>query len=225
MVPDPLITLAIDREGTMSRIHSVFLKLLFTLGILLCTAITITPANASLVNFNFAGTVDYISPGVSSFNLGQTMWGLITYDNATPDINGLIDTGRYNNAITGGSIHFSNGGYSATLGGPGDNFIEIEKIGTEDVYRLHAPIAGSPLDYFQINIIHRPSAFSNALLPPSLGTISSADFHLVFGSGGPKEVKGPLTTVPLPPAVILFGAGLVALAGMGRLRCRLKAEG
>ena len=209
----------------MYRIHSYFLMLAFTVTMLLGSSIALTPANASLVDFDFGGTVNYVSPGLPSSFLGQTISsGLITYNSGASDSNGLIDTGRYNGAITGGHVQFS-GGYSATLGGIGDNFIEIAKIGNDDVYRLHAPITGSPLDYFEIDIIHHPSAFNNNLLPPSLGAISSAEFHLVFGDGGPKEIKGPLTVVPLPPAVILFGAGLVALIGLGARNWQGKTVG
>ena len=197
----------------MHRIHSVFLKLVFTVSILLSTSIAVTPANASMVEFNFAGAVDYVSSGLSASSFGQTMYGLIKYEDGTSDSNGLAGIGRYNGAIMGGSVHFS-GGYSETLGGSGDNnFIDIQKIGDADVYQLRAPVMGSLLDYYQISIIHYPSSFSNSLFPPTIGMMSQSQFRLVLTN--PQEVTGHLTGVPLPPAVILFGAGLVALIGLG----------
>ncbi|MBI5316173.1 MAG: hypothetical protein HZB34_09395 [Nitrospirae bacterium] len=210
----------------MYNIHSGFLKLAFTVSLLLCTSIAVNPANASLVDFNFAGSVASFSSGLPNFSVGQAMSGLIRYDDTTSDSNGLDGIGQYTAAITGGSIQFNGvGGYSATLDSTG-SFINIEQVGTMDVYKLHAPVAGSLSDYFEITIIHSPSAFTNTLFPPSLGMIASAQFRLVFGDGGPKEVKGPLTAVPLPPAMILFGAGLVALIGLGaRNWQRAQAEG
>src|SRR6185436_18254934 len=99
----------------MYRVHFVYLKLGFTLSILLCTSIALTPAHASMVDFNFSGAVDYVSSGLSPSSFGQTMRGVINYDTAISDSNGLADIGRYNGAIMGGSVHFS-GGYSETLG-------------------------------------------------------------------------------------------------------------
>jgi hypothetical protein len=55
--------------------------------------------------------------------------------------------------------------------------------------------------------------------PPDLGSFSSKTFHLnLFKDNGTTlqgTVTGTIAPVPLPPAVILFGAGLVALIGLG----------
>lgn len=205
----------------MYRIHSFFLKLVFTLSILLSANLAVTPATASIVDFNFGGVVDYSSAGASF--LGQTMSGLIKYEDETMDSNGLDGIGRYNGAITYLTVQFS-GGHTVTMGGVGSNFIEIQQIGNADVYQLQAPVTGLPLDYFQVSIIHHPSAFSNSLFPPTLGMMSQSQFRLVFGNGAPNVVSGPLTAVPLPPAVILFGAGLAALMGLGVARGRQRGQ-
>jgi hypothetical protein len=65
------------------------------------------------------------------------------------------------------------------------------------------------------------TAFNNDLLPttpPNLGSFATKNFRLVFNGGPVGTVSGvltALTAVPLPAAVILFGAGLVALVGLG----------
>ncbi len=93
----------------------------------------------------------------------------------------------------------------------------------------------------KLRLSTRPANFANnPTAPPTLGAFTfSPSFRLVFDNGVPKDVTGglgTLTAVPLPPAVILFGAGLVALIGLGarnwqrasslrlRLRLRLREE-
>jgi hypothetical protein len=89
----------------------------------------------------------------------------------------------------------------------------------------------SPLR-FRIELID-PSgkAFANDFLPttpPSLDSFARDHFRFVFedsiedskedSRNGRTRVQGnllTLTAVPLPTAVILFGAGLVALVGLG----------
>src|SRR5262245_50890987 len=122
----------------MQRIPSSFLKFAFTIGVLVCLSIIVTPATAGIMNFSFAGLVDDSSIGPSF--LEQVMNG---------------------------------DGYSATLGNSSDNFMEIQKIGSGDVYPLQSA-GGSPLDYFQISFIHFPSAFPKTSNPPSLGMIGAA---------------------------------------------------
>jgi hypothetical protein len=70
----------------------------------------------------------------------------------------------------------------------------------------------------------KPSSnqFNGVLLPstpPSVSSFATHTFRLVFGNGGDSRTVlmrlDTLTAVPLPAAVILFGAGLVALVGLG----------
>ena len=54
--------------------------------------------------------------------------------------------------------------------------------------------------------------------PPTLDLLSSARWRLIFeNSDGVAWIQGgiSLTPVPLPAAVILFGAGLISLVGLG----------
>jgi hypothetical protein len=64
--------------------------------------------------------------------------------------------------------------------------------------------------------------FSNTNLqnPPSLSSLTSTRWRLIFenSDGNVVNVRGALnslTAVPLPAAVILFGAGLISLVGLG----------
>jgi len=92
---------------------------------------------------------------------------------------------------------------------------------------LTAPFSGSSVNgktpnFFEIKLNDSSAtAFSNDSLPttpPSLASFDTKTFRLVFSGGGQTTVSGVLTSltaIPLPPAVILFGAGLVALIGLG----------
>ena len=56
--------------------------------------------------------------------------------------------------------------------------------------------------------------------PPSLGDLTSTHWRLVFENmdGRTVRIQGALTSLiatPLPAAVILFGAGLISLVGLG----------
>jgi hypothetical protein len=56
--------------------------------------------------------------------------------------------------------------------------------------------------------------------PPSLGDLSSTQWRLVFENSNGRAVRlqgvlNSLTVVPLPAAVLLFGAGLISLVGLG----------
>ena len=75
------------------------------------------------------------------------------------------------------------------------------------------------------------SLFGSDALPttvPSIGSFNDFNrWRLVFGPGNGIVVRGDLTAltaVPLPAAVILFGAGLVALVGLGAGSWRRKSN-
>ena len=71
------------------------------------------------------------------------------------------------------------------------------------------------------SILSTPSDVSS---PPGLNWLqdshANGSFRIIFTGGGASVVNGTmlsmsLVATPLPPAVILFGAGLVALIGLG----------
>ena len=118
------------------------------------------------------------------------------------------------------------GSYNATLGA-GSNSIGVTNLPSADTYTLTAPFSGISVNgkspnFFEIQLKDTShTAFSNDSLPttpPSLASFGTKTFRLVFSGGGQTTVSGVLTSltaVPLPAAVLLFGGGLIALAGLG----------
>jgi hypothetical protein len=185
---------------------------------------------ATLVTYNFTGAVGDVSkPLFPALNAGQTLTGSFTFDNTITDSKtGSASTGRYNDAITSFNIHL--GTWSASLGSEGSHNNNVIKIGngSSDTFEVRAPLNGDgvgssePL-YFRLTL-KDPSGgvFANDSLPstaPSLSSFASDRFRIVFASEhGIARVRGNLTSltaVPLPASVILFGAGLIALVGLG----------
>lgn len=205
------------------------LNLYAGLGVILWSMLSggLVVAMAAPVTFSFVGDVTSVHPHLNStFNTSQTLMGSYTFDPATAvDSNSNSNIGRYNGAVT--NLNVTIGSYTATLGNSGSNFIEIRNLASER-YEVRAPLTGpllpgefSPLR-FRIELINGTGAFSSDALtatPPSLNAFVTERFRLVFEDGnGTARVRGVLTNltlVPLPAAVLLFGAGLIALVGLG----------
>jgi hypothetical protein len=186
---------------------------------------------ANLVTFSFTGAVSQVStPLFPALNAGQTLSGSFQFNDAILDSNGSGTIGRYNNAITALTVNL--GPFSGFLGTatPGNNnFIRILNNPSADAYEVRAPLdstssVGSFDPVFFRITLKDPSGtvFINDHLPtvpPSLSSFATDRFRIVFEDGsGVARVLGSLTSltaVPLPAAVILFGAGLVALIGLG----------
>lgn len=205
----------------------VFNRMCASLSIIACIAGfiggTAAPALAGLVTFSFNGVVDSVDTSLV-FSPGQTLAGSYTFESTTPLSS---PDNQYNGAIT--SIAGSLSPYTATLG-TGSNFIAVRNgLSTGDHYILSAPLdplpAVSGLSVrFEMELIDPTAmAFNNEALaatPPSLSAFATKSFRLVFedAAHANAQVRGTLTSltaVPLPAAVVLFGAGLVALAGLG----------
>ena len=202
------------------------------MGGLLWGGLPANPAVAGIVTFNFTGAVSHVStPLFPALNASDTLSGSFTYDtDVATDSNGSPNIGRYNDAIT--LLNVNVGSFAGTLGSESagnNNFIRIVNSST-DTFDVRAPLIGSlvgayePL-YFRMTL-RDPSGlvFVNDSLPtltnaPSLSSFASDRFRIIFENGnGIAKVRGNLTSltaVPLPPAVILFGAGLIALVGLG----------
>ena len=219
----------------MRRIHSGFLKVAATASMLLWASIAVTPATAAQVTFNFdgpvlAGSGDLLL-ALPPLPLNPTMKGFFTYDSST--VVGADNT-TYPGVIKTVSINVGNGVYTTGTLSPQmsllPNSIEIENTlqGDRDLYTVTIPLSNGPTvgsgvgafypNNLEIMFIHGPGVFSNNNVP-SLGSFfGTPTFRLTFLKvGGSSEITGTtvLAAVPLPPAVILFGAGLVALIGLG----------
>lgn len=184
------------------------------------------PASAALLQVSFTEAVNDVNPPLFSLllpaiNNGQTLVGSLTIDTSIPDSNPSGPISQYDNAIksltlTVGPTNAALVPANATTGLPAHS-IQIHNVASFDRYALGGPLTGSSVNglppiRFEFDADALPSA------PPSLSSFRSNQWRLFFSGAGNPTVRGPLTSltaVPLPAAVILFGAGLVALAGLG----------
>ena len=209
----------------MNHMGQFFLKLGLGLAasMLLWASIAVTPANAASITFNFSGVVTGVGAqlGTSTFHTGDAASGFFTFNSATAGVGGAA-IATYNGTISNLVVHI--GSYNAILGAPGSNFIRVENLPHLDSYTMQAPVTGATVDgntphYFTIELADSThTAFNNDLLPttpPNLASFATHTFRLVFNGGPMATVSGVITAIPLPAAVILFGAGLVALVGLG----------
>jgi hypothetical protein len=222
----------------MNHLRQFFFKLGFTASMLLWASIAVTPAMAAPIQFSFTGVVSHVQNSLftspsPTFYASQTLTGSYTFNSLTGDSNSNGNIGRYNGTIEALTVNL--GPSTSTLGG-GSNFIEIRNYAPgsgSDRYVVQAPLTGgtgvngfTPVR-FRIELIDPTgTAFSSdtlagepSKLPPSLSSFATSRFRLIFSDdSGTARIRGTLTSltmVPLPAAVILFGAGLGALAGLG----------
>jgi hypothetical protein len=185
-----------------------------------------------MVTYSFTGSVSQVnSPLTGSFISGTPMLGTFQFDN-NPATGGV-----YNGVVSGLTLNI--GGYTAKYtagpnavsifsnidlgdGFPGDRWQLVTAAtaaAPSGAIGVYSPVR------FDLNLDHEGILFANTDMqnPPSLGGISpltSTRWRLVFesASGNMVRVQGALaslTAVPLPAAVILFGAGLISLVGLG----------
>ena len=200
---------------------------------LLCAVLMVPDrGEAASISFNFSGSVGDVFGGVftphgfgaDGFSTALPVSGGATINSLATDSNATSTIGRYN-AIQDFSV--SVGTYFATYA-PGNSFIRVTNNAPgagSDIYELRINgLFGSPVNGFRPSSFSLEltdptgTAFSSDALPagaPSLSSFARSEFRLLFGSATTR-VQGALTSlVPLPAAVWLFGAGLVALVGLG----------
>ena len=219
-----------EKEGDIMKRSIVKIGLGIVMGGLLWGGLAANQAAAGLVTFNFTGAVGDVNKALfPALNSGQTLMGSFSYNtDLATDSNGSGNIGRYNDAVI--SVSLNLGSFAWTLGSESpsnNNFVRIVNSST-DTFDVRTPLTGSlvgsyePL-YFRVTLKDPSgSVFGDDSLPttaPSLSSFASDRFRIVFENGnGVARVRGNLTSltaVPLPPAVILFGAGLIALVGLG----------
>ena len=203
------------------------IKGFFLPAIALCSLlISGNAAHAALVTYSFDGTVGSVSGALrSTFPVGSSlMSGTFSYDTVPSGT-----TGRYMDAVK--SLSFTIGGYEVNFDPMGDtNVIRITDSSSGDLWRLRTSVTGDPVGMgefkpvdFRLNLADEDGvAITGKALnnPPSLGDLTSTHWRLVFEDMDGKTVRvqgvlNSLTAVPLPAAVILFGAGLISLVGLG----------
>ena len=229
----------------MNHIRPVFLKLALTASMLLWASIAVTPATAATFLYSFTGVVDKVQGQLNPpfFVNGlnpPAMSASMTVESAPDlDTNPNHRFGEYK--ITSFNLHIDNsnsGGYNATKG----TFNQLEiRDGTPGRDQLNVaviapngdPVGARAPSLFDIKLHSSDTnTFASDALPttaPSIGNFDKKNiWRLVFEPGG-KAVSGyitamSITAVPLPAAVILFGAGLVALVGLGAGSWRRKSN-
>lgn len=183
----------------------------------------LTGAQAALVTYSFAGNFDGDPLGMTPIT------GSFQFDNGTSGSGGV-----YNSAVTGMSVTIGSGAgsYTSVLA-PGANAVTISQninLGggvLGDRWALVTAAGGPQVgDFSPFRFDLRFDGDGDMLTstnlqdPPSLSTVSAARWRLMFedSNGDPIALRGSitsLTAVPLPAAVILFGAGLISLVGLG----------
>lgn len=199
---------------------------LFLPAIVLCSLLLVFagPSEAAPVTFSFDGSISGVG-GVLFPTLGTgPMSGNVTFDSAAvPTVPG---TGIYMNSITG--LNLNIGGYHVSYV-PGANGIIIlnsPPMGGLDSVTAFSSVTGGAINgvlptSFQVSLTDPSgnvfSDLSLATTPPSLNSFAMNQWRLDFGGVGNFVVGSlaHLTAVPLPAAVILFGAGLISLVGLG----------
>ncbi len=204
----------------MDRRTTRFLYLGILVSSVLWGGLAVNQAEAGAITYTFAGTVTNVvnAPNVSGspFNTSQTMSGQMTVsDVGTYPIQSLtLSIGGYQLTGTGsGSVIIQNN--NSALNPPSiiDRFYAIKQVSG-------AGVNGFTPSYLTMDLRGPQSLFNSTALPTTVPSISSFnvknEWRMNFSGG--KVVIGQmsqLTAVPLPAAVVLFGAGLVALVGLG----------
>lgn len=200
-----------------------------TVAILALLAMPVS-AGAASVTFQFSGLVTDVfgsvftpgGTGSNGFSTGLPLSGSYTFDSSTPDSIAAANNGRYNGAIQNLTVNV--GTYQATFT-PGSSFIQVINRPIGDIYEVRADgfignaVNGRIPTSFRFELTDpTASVFSNDSLPtspPSLSSFASSQWRLIFEATG-RRVQGAIgSLVPLPAAVWLFGAGLIALVGLG----------
>ena len=219
----------------MTKSNRRAMRAMIGLGAGLLCAVLLAPdrTQAASISFNFSGSVGDVFGGVftpqgfgaDGFTTALPLSGGASFNTLATDVNAASNVGRYNNTIQDFSV--SVGTYFASFA-PGNSFIRVTNSAPgagNDIYELRVNgLFGSAVNGFTPSSflleLTDPSgtAFSSDALPtsaPSLSSFARSEFRLLFGSASTR-VQGALTSlVPLPAAVWLFGAGLVALVGLG----------
>ncbi len=211
--------------------NNLFLALKMPLGMFFFLAAAVPTSHAANISFSFSGSVSEVGgavftqggSGANGFSTSLPMSGSFTFNSTTPDSNASANIGRYNGTIQSLSVNVGN--YTATYA-PGTSFIRVvNNPGVGSTYRVEVSglvgpsVNGRTPTGFEIQLVNPAGgAFTNDHLPttpPSLSSFASSQWRLIFTGVG-HRVQGALTSlVPLPAAVWLFGAGLIALVGLG----------
>ncbi len=193
-------------------------------------SIPISAAQAALVNYNYSFT--------GSLNADLDPLGMIPVSGTFQLTDAVVSSGGvHNGAVAGFTINF--GGLYTSSFAPGANAVTISQNipmgnSTGERWSLVSAATGSNLNgYKPFSFDLRLDRLGTGLFtdtslqdPPTIGGIHDPNppvagrWRLFFedADGRPAAYLGSissLTAVPLPAAVLLFGAGLISLVGLG----------
>ena len=216
----------------MQIMKQLSIKGLFLPAIALCSLLLSgNAAHAALVTYSFTGTMTDMSsaaltPTLSLVSPNNIMSGTFQFDNTTP----ASGPGIYSGAVKNLSLTIGSYSVNVPTMTTGLNGILISNNSPGDLWRLQTAVAGGGLIngftpyQFDLNVVDGSgTTLSSTALqnPPSLGDLLSSPRWRVLFENGPGgdivSVRGAissLTAVPLPAAVLLFGAGLISLVGL-----------
>ena len=196
-----------------------------------------TAAQAAPVTYSFAGNFD------NDFATQYSVSGTFTFDNTTSGsggvYNGAVTDFIWNLSVNGTPTYtstFTPGANAVTVakdmpllfGGSVDRWALTTAATSNQLLQQGIP----PVDYVPFGFDLRLDHIGGGLLadtslqdPPTLASLGipgqgSARWRIFFEdvNGTPAAFHGSitsLTAVPLPAAVVLFGAGLISLVGLG----------
>ncbi|SPP66216.1 hypothetical protein [Nitrospira lenta] len=201
--------------------QSKSLSMLAIIGASLLTfALPSAPVSAALMQFSFQGDIDTVTGQLKPpLTTAQKLSGSFTIESTTSGTSAGPNTTQYLNIFKSLTLSLGPIGgpaiMTASLGST-DNSLFIKTSGSNTTYSALGPLTGTSVNG------RSPISFQfdgKASAPPSIGNLlSSNSWRILFSGNGNQMVAGKftaLTAVPLPAAVVLFGAGLVALAGLG----------
>ncbi len=192
-------------------------------------------AGATPVTYSFTGAISEVSfplftgggTGANGFNSGLTLSGAFEFNHFAVPTSLTSTVATYGNAVNRLSLRIGDYSSPNALGGGlfGTNMIQITN-GPTDAYLVRTSALG-PLvkglapSIFEIDLQDGGgTAFNSLALPgaqaPNLTAFNMNRWRLIFKDG--SFIQGSLTSlqaVPLPATLLLFGAGVIALVGLG----------
>jgi hypothetical protein len=224
---------------TASKDQAIAIALHILLALAMFFTSDVKMAQAVPVQVTFSGAIELISgSGVPGINLNDPVLGALIYDSTITDENPSLEIGFYPNAITSFDVTIGSKSYSL-IPSSYDSRSEIgimDDIETFGVYEDYIRFLGSVFENgnsifhflqlgFRTNTITPSSWIETSSVLPTDINLNTADIatgsirldpfsftHAVFFSIS----NATMSVIPIPPAIWLFGSGLLGLIVIAR---------
>jgi hypothetical protein len=225
-----------ERKVDMQRFRASFLTLAITVSLLLWASIATTPAMAANVQFDFTGVVTSVTDAIGNSVSISSQYNIQTGSVLT---NGVYRVDHESATTISPNSYSAPAKLSFTLGNLTVDMMP-QNISPSAGSLAVSPASSGNESYVIITAFNNNANFLLGSLaielsggdgtyltnlpqlptgPPDLGSFTIKTFRLGLFTNNGTDLQGTITgtiaPVPLPPAVILFGAGLVALIGLG----------